>query len=285
MQRVLLLLAAGAAFALGPLAASLGPVAGAALALSFGIALALAASGARSAVAAAAGAMGAFAATVMTPASPAIGGAVLLGFAYAERTARVRGTGSAGRALPRLAHIGVALGAGALAGTIGVAYAGASVGVRGVAVVVAAVLAALPLLIDADDPVAHELDRAAAAVSDPARAKLREGAELRRQAGEELLDARSARQVKRTWRALVRLAEARCKLERAATTGASSQAERVRALLDDRIAAHVAVLCRAYLAVDAARGAEATIDDAALRSVESVGESLEQVSDALVEEA
>lgn len=284
MQRVLLLLAAGAAFALGPLAASLGPVSGAALALLLGVLLALAASGARSAVAAAAGALGAFAAAVMAPTSPAIGGAVLLGFAYAERTARVRGTGSAGRALPRLAHLGVALGAGALAGTIGVSYASASLGVRGVAVVVAAVLAALPLLIDADDAVAHELDRAAAIVSDPARAKLREGAELRRQAGEELLDARSARQVKRTWRALVRLAEARCKLERAAT-GASSQAERVRALLDDRIAAHVAVLSRAYLAVDAARGAEATIDDAALRSVQSVGESLEQVSDALVEEA
>ena len=37
--------------------------------------------------------------------------------------------------------------------------------------------------------------------------------------------------------------------------------------------------------LQAARAAEATIDDAALRSVQSVGESLEQVSDALVEEA
>ena len=47
---------------------------------------------------------------------------------------------------------------------------------------------------------------------------------------------------------------------------------------------HVGVLSRAYLAVDTAAAAEVSLDDAALRSVETVGESLEQVSKAMVEE-
>src|SRR6185295_7228002 len=116
------------------------------------------------------------------------------------RSLRVRGQTA------RLVHAGAALGAGALAGALTSAYGSASPAVRGVAVVVAAVVVALPLLIDADDPIAHALDSAADDVAEPARASLREAAELRRTAGDDLLDRRSARQVRATWRALLRLA-------------------------------------------------------------------------------
>jgi MFS family permease len=286
MRKMIFLVAAAAAFGLGPLSSKLGTVGGAALLLALGIALSLAASGAVGAVAAASGALGAFAGAALAGGSPAIAGAALVGFAYAERTLRVRGTSANGsRALARLAHLGAALGAGALAGSISAAYLSASITVRAVAVIVCAVLAALPLLVEADDPLAHALDGAAADVSEPARAKLREGAELRRHADEELLDRRSAREVRRTWRALLRLAESRIRLERSvAGRPPGTHAERVRALLDERIADHVSVLGRAYVAIDTAHAAEASLDDAALRNVETVGESLEQVSKAMVED-
>jgi hypothetical protein len=58
----------------------------------------------------------------------------------------------------------------------------------------------------------------------------------------------------------------------------------VLARVDQRIADHVGVLTRAYVALDSAHAAEASLDDAAMRSVETVGESLEQVTSAIVEE-
>src|SRR5262249_17549198 len=131
--------------------------------------------------------------------------------------------------------------------------------------------------------------------SEPAKASLREGAELRRAADATLLDRSTARQVKKTWAALLRLAEARGRLERnvlarhrtaieSATNGPAARAATGVNRVDERIAEHVAVLARAYAAVDTARAAEASLDDAALRSVETVGESLESMSKAIVED-
>jgi MFS family permease len=285
MRRLALLLAAAAAFGLAPLAARLDPVPGAALLFALGVALSLAGSGALSALSAAAGALGALAGAALAPVSPAAAGAALAALAFAERTSRVRGRRA------RIAHLTVALSGGAVAGAVSGAYASASPGVRGVSLAVAAVLVALPLLVDADDPIAHALDAAAADVSDPAQSALRAGAALRRTADESLLDRRSAAEVRRTWAALARLAEARVRLERACAPGSSgpavntsAQAAVVLKRVDDRVAEHVAALTRAYTAVDAARAAEASLDDAALRSVETVGESLEQVSKAIVDE-
>jgi hypothetical protein len=257
--------------------------------LALGIALAFSASGSFAALAAAGGALGAFASAVLAPASPAAGGAVLVGLAFAERTSRVRGRRE------RLLHIAAGVLGGALAGSLSTAYGSASLAVRGVAAVVAAVLVALPLFVEADDPVAHRLDGYAEDVSAPAKEALREGAELRRAADATLLDRGTARQVKRTWAALLRLAEARDRLERsvlakhratleAATNGPAARAAVVVKRVDERIAEHVSVLTRAYAAVDTARAAEASLDDAALRSVETVGESLESMSKAIVED-
>jgi hypothetical protein len=54
--------------------------------------------------------------------------------------------------------------------------------------------------------------------------------------------------------------------------------------LDQQIAEHVAVLRRAFTAVDAAQAAELSLDDSALRNVQCTGESLEQVAEAIVED-
>ena len=289
MKKATLLVMAALAFGASPLALRGGPVSGALEMLILGVALAFAASGTFASLAAAGGAMGAFGAAVLAPISPAAAGAVLASLAFAERTSRVRGKKE------RLLHIGASVLGGALAGTLGAAYASASLAVHGVAAVVSAVLVALPLFVEADDPVAHRLETFADDTSEPARASLREGAELRRAADPSLLAGRDARQVKKTWAALVRLADARARLERTvlarhraalekAEDGPAARAAQVVKRVDDRIAEHVAVLSRAYAAAGAAHAAEASLDDAAMRSVESVGETLETMSKAIIEE-
>lgn len=54
-------------------------------------------------------------------------------------------------------------------------------------------------------------------------------------------------------------------------------------MIDQKIADHVAALTRAYTAVDTARAAELGLDDEAARGVDAVGETLEEVSRALVD--
>jgi len=236
--------------------------------------LALAASGSLGALSATGGAVGAFTSAVLGTVSPAAAGAALAGFAFAERTTRVRGAG------PRLAHVGAAIVGGAMAGALSGAYAFASLAVQAVAVVVAAVLVALPLLIDADDPVAHALDELSSHLPEPARRTLSEGAALRRNASEIPLDHETGPHVRKTWLALLRLAEARTRLERTRVvrTRDGAPADAVVAMVDSKMADHVAALARAYTATDTARAAEAGLDDAALRSVDAAGETLDEVS-------
>jgi len=225
------------------------------------------------------GALGAFASGMLAAASPAVAGAALAALCFGERTLRVRG-GNA-----RVLHLGAALGTGALAGVLTTSFALAAPAVRVVAVTVAAVLLALPLLVSADDPVAHALDGAARELPDPLAASLREAAELRRAAEEELLDAKTARHTRATWAALLWLAEVRIRLSRApGAKGGDSPAAAVRKRVDERIEEHVKALSRAYTAAGAAKAAEASLDVAALRGVDAAGESLEELSRIIVEE-
>ena len=162
--------------------------------------------------------------------------------------------------------------------------------------IVAAVLVALPLLIDADDPVAHALEVAASELTGAVAASLASGAELRRAVDEDLFDREMTAPVRQTWISLLKLADARTQLARSRTgsratpgpTGVGEAALRSPALavverLDARIADHVAVLTRAYTAVNTAKAAEVSLDDAALRGVEMAGESLDHVSQAMVD--
>src|SRR5262249_23473311 len=152
--------------------------------------------------------------------------------------------------------------------------------VLAVAVVVCSVLVGLPFFVDADDPVAHALGVAAFDVPEPVRAILREGAELRRHASEVPLDVETESRVRSTWRSLLKLAEARVRLSRA-PVAAGTPAEAVVKMVDEKIRDHVVALARAYTAVDTARAAKLGLDDTALKDVETVGESLEEVSNAM----
>ncbi|APR86697.1 hypothetical protein A7982_12046 [Minicystis rosea] len=280
MKKLAFLIAAGLCFGLAPFTPRLGPVAGSIALVALAIAVALAASGTRSSLAVAGGALGAFASGMLMSSSAAVAGAALAALCFAERSLRVRSQSA------RLLHVGAALVSGALAGSLSMSFAVATPSVRAVAVTVAAVLLALPLLVDADDPLAHALDGAAADIDGSASASLREAAELRRMVDDELLDKKTARHARGTWEALLRLTEARVRLSRspAMAKKGGSPADAVLKRVDERIGEHVAALSRAYTAAGAAKAAEASLDDAALRGVETAGESLEQVSRAIVDE-
>ena len=279
MRRMMLPIAAALTFGAAPYLSKLGVVSGSAALVALGVLLAVAASASLSSLAIAAGALGAFGGHVLGSTVPAAGGAILVALAYAERTTRVRGTNA------RLAHIGASLLTGALAGSLATAYASASPAVRGVAVLVCAVLVSLPLLVEADDPLAAMLEGASRHVSDPARASLRDAAELRRQVHDVPLDDETARTVTSTWRALRKLAESRLRIEKTKTlVPTTSPAAAVTTMLDQKIRDHVSALARAYTAVDTAHAAAASIDDAALKNVETASEHVEEASRALVTE-
>jgi len=300
MRKLAFVVAAASLFAAAPYANKFGPVVAAVGLVWLGVMLALFASGAARSLSVATGSLGAFAAGILAPISPAAAGALLVAAAFAERSARVRNRTA------RAVHVLVALVGGALAGTLSNAYTQASLPVVAISVVVAAVLAALPLLVEADDPVAHTLEMSAKIVSEPACKSLLDGADLRRNAQEVPLDRATQDRVKKTWQSLLRLAEARVRLERtrpkvlvriaaesAAATSESppasksanppTTADAVVRMLEQRIAEHVAVLAKAYTALDTARAAAVGLDDTALKNVENMGESLDEVSRALVD--
>lgn len=281
------LVAAGLAFAITPTALRMAPAPGALVLVGLAIALAVACSGTAHPLAIAAGALGGFASATLAPWSPAAAGAALVGLAYAERTRRVRAP------VARVVHVVAALATGALAFVLTASYTDDDNFVRGVALVVASVLAAVPVLIDADDAVAYALDSRARGLPEGSRSRaaLREGADLRRTSVDALLDRETTRGVRKTWAALVRLADARDRLERAGTSAPSrahaltrdAATHPVIALVDERIRDHVAALALAYSAVDAARAARVGLDDAALRNVTSTGQSFEAESLAILD--
>jgi hypothetical protein len=314
MKKIAFVVAAVSLFAFAPIASRFGPIASSLAIVWLGVLLAILASGTIQSLAIAGGALGAFGSGVLASISPTAAGAVLVAAAFGERTTRVRSRTA------RAVHVLLALVGGGFAGALSNAYTTASLPVFAVAAVVAGVLAALPLLVEADDPVAHALEQAASLVADPAKRSLLDGAELRRNAQDVPLDRATAKRVKTTWHSLLRLSEARVRLERtrpqallriaqqvaapqapvstdapSSTPAASgsqtsqtsapstSAADAVLGMVDQRIAEHVNVLARAYTAVDAASAARVGLDDTALKNVESMGESLDEVSRAIVE--
>lgn len=276
MKRTLILFAAALSFWLEPLARHASPVFGALVLVALGVALAGAASGEMTAIAAGAGAFGALVHGALTGSSMILASAALFGLAYAERATRVR-------ELPaRVLHVGLALAGGAMAGALVTQYAGAALAVRGVVILVAAILTALPQLVEADDLLAHRLEQLADDLPAAAGAPLKDGAALRRTVEPGMLSRDLERQAQGTWKALEDLARARVRLESKPMRGAHGEA--VMRRLDDRIEAHVRALSRIYTAVDEAKAAEMSLADGPLRSVETSGESLEELSRVMVED-
>jgi hypothetical protein len=144
------------------------------------VALALAASAHLDALPLAAGALGGLASVALLrllpagDASVAASGAALLAAAFLERTARVEG------APRRLAHLALAAASGALAALLFARHGAAAPVPRAAALGVGAALLAAPLLIPAEDPVAHLLSLAAERLGGATSPLLRDAAELRR---------------------------------------------------------------------------------------------------------
>jgi hypothetical protein len=288
MRTSALLLASATLFGAWPLAARTFAIPGAVGFVALTVLFALAASGGASALSAGFGALGALAAGLVSPGPTVLGGAILVAGVSAERTLRVRGRGA------RAVHFALALVSGAIAGGLVASFGWSSLALCVVAVVVASVLAATPQLVEADDLTAHALEAIARDVDEPARRTLLTGADLRRHADDALLDRSTSRTVRGTWRALLRLAEARQRVQRArvvrtvpAPRGSGDQvaspSDAVLAMLDVRLSEHVTALARAYVAVDTARAAELGLDDVALRTVETAGDALDTVSRAMID--
>lgn len=310
MQKLAFLVASASLFAVAPIASRFGSVGSSVALVWLSVLLAVVASGRLDSLAVISGAVGAFVSGVLWTEAPAASGAVLVALAFAERTLRVRTR--QGRGL----HVLLALVSGAIAGSLAHAFAAATPQVYAVAVLVSATLTAAPLLVSADDPVAYALEGASGQVTGSVRDVLRQGAELRRQAVLVAVEHEDEARLRSTWSSLLRLAEARVRLERsrgpriafaapvepvepvepaevvpasagdeprAAAPHATTTKDAVLGMVDDRIKDHVLALERAYVAVDTAHAAKAGIDDAAQREASSMGESLEEVSRALVE--
>jgi len=297
MKKIAFLVAAASLFAIAPIANRFGPVGSSIALVWLGVLVAICASGTANSMAVASGALGAFGSGVLASVSPAAAGAVMVAAAFSERTTRVRSKTA------RAVHVLVALVGGGLAGSLSTAFTASSIPVLAVAVVVAAVLAALPLLVDADDPVAHALEQAARDVSEPAKASFLSGADLRRQVEDVPLDKATADRVKKTWQSLLRLAEARVRLEKsrpkvflrvdaapasqsegqAKALAPANAADAVLSMVDEKISEHVNVLAKAYTAMDTARAAAVGLDDTALKNVEVLGEALDEESRAIIE--
>jgi hypothetical protein len=274
---LLLLASAGGLFAALPYAARGGQWTGTVVPMALAIAFAVAAAGRPGGLAVMAGAVAAFAGSLAWSMMPALGGSVVVGLAYAERGLRVRPVRA------RLAHLGLALVAGGAAGALSASYAASPLLPRGVAAVMCAVLAALPFLVEADDPRVLFLEAAARRIGPPVASTLLDGVELLR-CDLTPLDRETRANVEKSWRSLERIVEARLAILRgSARTGRGETAALVTAMVDRQITEHVASLTRAYAAAATMGAAEAGIDDRALRDVDARGEALDEQTRAIVE--
>lgn len=277
MKRLLYVLAVAVAFFALPMANRQGPFVSVAALVLVGVGLALLASAHANAVSVGTGSFAALGAGVLGSTSPAAAGAVFLMLVFAERTMRVRGN------IPRAVHVLLSLVAGGMSGAITAMYVNAQPLVYGVACATAAVVSGLPLLIDADHPVAHTLDLVASDLPVDVRTSLREGATLLRESQDIPLDPDVEKDVQSTWKSLLRLAQARAKVETHARARTGKHVQGVVAMLDKRIAEHVSLLSRAITATDTAQAARLGMDDSALKSVKSAGLALEATGEALVD--
>ena len=277
MNRLLYVLAVASAFFVLPFANQRGVFVSVPTLVVLGVGLALLASAHVNALSVTTGAFAALGAGVLGATSPVAAGAAFVMLVFAERTMRVRGN------IPRAAHVLLSLIAGGMSGAITAMYVGAPTLVFAVACATAAVIAALPLLIDADHPVAHMLDLIAAELPTDVRKSLQEGASLFRETRDLPLDASVTKEVHTAWISLQKLAQARAKIEPHARLRSGKHVQGVVAMLDKRIVDHVALLSRAITATDTASAARLGLDDRALRNVESASLVLEANNDAMVD--
>jgi hypothetical protein len=255
----------GAAF-LSPLPA----VAGAAAAIAACVLASVLVAGRASSLAIACGALAAVALHAVMPHSAGVSGSLVLAMIFTART--VRGRTDTIRGIAML----TSLVSGAVAASVVTHYADAAIGLRAASVLVAGVLAALPLLVPADDAVAWALVNYAREIGEGSKADLLRAAALRRRLDGEIegLSHLAQRRLEKAWIALESTARARV-----LARGASAE------VLDQRIASHVDALERAYAAADERLARSAGLDDKALHHVQLEADALAAEASALAEVA
>jgi hypothetical protein len=215
VRGIVLLLGSAAVFAAAVLLPSLPAPLSAMGAVASGLLLALAASATLHPLTFVGGALGAlFAGTFAAIAGPiadpvavaALSGALLAAPAFLERTTRVPRKGAA------LLHVALALGAGAIAAGVAALFARADAGLRAISIAVAATAMLVPLIVRADDAVAHGLRLAAGRIREPGSALLARAAALRNLRAERWAPLSAPE--RRAWRGMVDLAIARVDAER-----------------------------------------------------------------------
>ena len=222
------------------------------------------------------GAMGAFAGAALRTTSFAASGAVILVCVFAERTLRVRG--GVGRAV----HLGMALLGGGAAMFLAGSFGARDASLFGVAIAVGTALCALPLLIDADDSIAAELDRISKILPEAIARELRSAAQMRRHGKDVAMDADVAKNVEGTFETLLRLAEARVRVQRASEVDGES-GQKVAALVDAKITLCATAIRKAFAASDTVRAYATARDDQELHALSAKSESIEEASRTLME--
>lgn len=226
------------------------------------------------ALAVAAGALAALALVALGPSSVALGGGAFVLLASAPRALRIEGRRALG------AHGALAFVGGALAATVGARYgADASLAVRAASLVVAGLIAALPLAVTAEDPIAHALASVAAELTGDVSAALSRAAALRRRTvdGEVLrqLPEETLARIDAGWKSLQRTAIRRAALGAELAAGA--------AVIDRRIAAHVDVLERIHAAASERLARTLGLEDPGLAAAKLEREGIEAEVRALAE--
>lgn len=222
------------------------------------------------------GAMGAFVGAALRTTSFAAAGAVVLACVFAERTLRVRG------GIGRAVHAAMALVGGAAAMYLASVFGARDVSLFGVSIAVGTALCALPLLIDADDSLAAELDRISKLVPAAIGGELRGAAQMRRHGKDVVMDADVAKNVDGTFDTLLRLAEARVRIGRATEVDVES-GKKVAALVDGKIVLCVTAIRKAFAASDTVRAYATAQDDQQLHALSAKSESIEEVNRTLLE--
>jgi len=270
MRMCLAVLAYGAVLLLGPRLDALGlPVlAMAAVAVVTGVALSSLSSGRLHAAAIAGGALAALAHQLVVGWSPVLACVALVGLTHAARIVRARG--ARGKAV----HAAGSLFAGAVAGVIVTSFGAGPLELMAAAALAAGLVACAPLFVPVEDLDAFTLSSIADDLPEDARATLGRAVVARRRASATLddLPRRARKKLERAFAVLVRAAKAR----------ARARGE-TAALLDKRLAAHVAALEKAYGAAAAAESLAGELDDTALAEAKAEGDAFEARAAAIVD--
>lgn len=224
-----------------------------------------------SALAVALGALAGLSLVLWGDASVLIATGLASGLIWGARARRARG--SMGLAVT----VFVAIGTGAAAGGIASGYGGhEEVGVRLAALVVAGIIASVPMVVPVDDRVTLALDDAALRAGGRVLSVLSLSVVLRRRVLEsdalEALSEGSRERIEGVWRSLAAMARRRAELD---------AGEGVATVLDEKIEAHVAALQRVHTAAEARYERSLAVSDQGLAEAAVEGESLEAEVEAL----